>query len=314
MRYKRTILTVVVMTLTTFAWALKKVTFAPQWTAQAQFAGYFVAKDMGFYAEEGLDVNIIYPSNSQSSIELLKEGRCQFTTLQLLDALCAKEYGINLVNLLQTDQQSGLVLVGYDGRNPAELKQGAKVGIWNAGFSILGRIINQREKKNYQFIRFTNNVSLFMSGAIDATLAMSYNELLQLRQSNVNLDGKTVFWFSKNGYDVPEDGLYTTRKYYTKNSQVCKSFAKASKRGWEWCRQHPDEALEIVMKYVKENKILTNQVIQRLMLQEILRLHTDPVTGKTLYTLDKAKVEKAIGWLLECGIIKNQIHYKDITE
>ena len=74
MRYKRTILTVVVMTLTTFAWALKKVTFAPQWTAQAQFAGYFVAKDMGFYAEEGLDVNIIYPSNSQSSIELLKEG------------------------------------------------------------------------------------------------------------------------------------------------------------------------------------------------------------------------------------------------
>ena len=314
MGYKRTILTVVVMTLTTFAWALKKVTFAPQWTAQAQFAGYFVAKDKGFYEEEGLDVNIVYPSYSQSSIKLLKEGRCQFTSLQLLDALCAKENGISLVNLLQTDQQSGLVLVGYDGRNPAELKQGAKVGIWNAGFSILAKIMNQREKKNYQFIRFTNNVSLFMSGAIDATLAMSYNELLQLRQSNVRLDEKTVFWFSKNGYDIPEDGLYTTRNYYSNNRQVCKSFAKASKRGWEWCRQHPDEALEIVMKYVKDNNILTNKVIQRLMLQEVMRLHTDPATGKTLYTLDKAKFEKVVGWLLECDIIKNKIEYKDITE
>ena len=108
------------------ALALDKVTFIPQWTAQAQFAGYFVAKEKGFYAEEGLDVTIEFPSNSISTMTLLKEGQCQFTTTQLLDAICAADQGTDLVNILQTSQQSGLVLVGYNGKNPETLDKGDK--------------------------------------------------------------------------------------------------------------------------------------------------------------------------------------------
>lgn len=314
MTYKRKILAAMSLMVTISATALEKVTFAPQWTAQAQFAGYFVAKEKGFYEQEGLDVNISYPTYSQSSISMLKNGDCQFTTAQLLDAIYTIDQGTEIVNILQTSQQSGLVLVGYNGKNPEKMKKGAKVGIWNAGFSLLSIMMNQREKKDYQFIRFTNNVSLFMSGALDATLAMSYNELLQLRQANVYLSGKTVYWFSEHGYDIPEDGLYVTRKYLQAHPVTCRKFARATQRGWQWCRQHPQETMEIVMEYIRKNNILTNKVIQRLMLNEVLRLNTNPKTGKPSFVLDRNIADKAIDMLRKYNLIRHELNYKDITE
>ena len=314
MNRKRLLAIAVVMISAMTALALDKVTFIPQWTAQAQFAGYFVAKEKGFYAEEGLDVTIEFPSNSISTMTLLKEGQCQFTTSPLLDALCTADKGTDLVNILQTSQQSGLVLVGYNGKNPETLDKGDKVGIWGAGFSLLSNIFNQRNHKGLEFVCFTNNVTLFLSGAIDATLAMSYNELLLLRQSNIDISGKTVYWFSDHDYDIPEDGVYTTRDFYKDHPEECESFAKATQRGWEWCRQHPEEALDIVMQYIADNRILTNRVIQEMMLKEVLRLNTDPTNGHTTYELKKEKVEEASKLLYECQLIKRPITYSDITK
>ena len=308
---KITILNTMLFLLANVALAQKKVTFAPQWNPQSQFAGYFVAKEKGFYKAEGLDVNIIFPTNSQSSHILLKEGRCQYTTMQLLDAIKDMDWGMNLVNLLQTSRQNGTVMVGYNGKNPAKMK-GAKVGKWNAGFSLIAMIMDKKEKRDNHFVRFTNNVSLFMSGTIDATLAMSYNEYYLLKQANVELNEKTVYRFAEHGYDIPEDGLYTTREYYNAHKDEAERFARASKKGWTWCHEHPDEALEIVMKYVNKYKINTNKVLQRLMLTEILRLQKDK-TGKVPFKVYKDDVERANSLLVECGYIDRQVHFKDLS-
>ena len=308
---KITILNTMLFLLANVALAQKKVTFAPQWNPQSQFAGYFVAKEKGFYKAEGLDVNIIFPTNSQSSHILLKEGRCQYTTMQLLDAIKDMDWGMNLVNLLQTSRQNGTVMVGYNGKNPAKMK-GAKVGIWNAGFSLIAMIMDKKEKRDNHFVRFTNNVSLFMSGTIDATLAMSYNEYYLLKQANVELNENTVYRFAEHGYDIPDDGLYTTREYYNAHKDEAERFARASKKGWQWCHEHPDEALEIVMKYVNKYKINTNKVLQRLMLKEILRLQKDK-TGKVPFKLYKDDVERANSLLVECGYIDRQVHFKDLS-
>lgn len=93
---KKIIFMLLLWTTTAAVKALTRVTFAPQWNAQAQFAGYFVAKEKGFFNDEGLDVKIIFPSNSQSSHVLLKEGKCQFITTQLLDAIKIRDWGTNL--------------------------------------------------------------------------------------------------------------------------------------------------------------------------------------------------------------------------
>ena len=314
MRLRRFFATAVAALVTMSALALEKVTFTPQWTAQAQFAGYLVALDMGFYEEEGLDVSIVYPSYSMSSDNLLRQGECQFTTTMLLDALYDADHGYQLINLLQTSQQNGLVIVGYNGKNPEKMGPGSKVGIWNAGFSLLSMILDMRENKGFDFIRFTNNVSLFMSGAIDATIAMSYNELLQLRQCNVDLSDTAIYRFADHDYNIPEDGLYTTSTYYKEHPETCKRFARASKKGWQWCHEHPDEALEIVMKHVRANGISTNRVMQKLMLEEVLRLQKDPETGEATFRLDKAKIEYASRLLYQCGLVHNLYNQNEITE
>ncbi len=291
--------------------ALEKVVFAPQWHAQSQFAGYFVAKEKGFYKDEGLDVKITFPTNSISSYVLLKNGECQFTTIQLLDALKDMDWGMRLVNLMQTSQHSSIMIVGRDGKNPMKLK-GKRVGKWNAGFSLPAMIFSKRKGLDYKFVRFTNNVSLFLSGAIDATLVTSYNEYYQLKQANITLNDNCVLRLADHGFDLPEDGLYVTRDYYNKNKTTAEKFAKASKRGWLWCHEHPEEALEIVMKYVKRYNIPTNRILQKLMLKEVLRLQNDTETTKPSFVLKKEKVEEASRLLIECDYIDKPFTYNDL--
>lgn len=63
------------LALTGSALAQQKVTFTPQWTPQAQFAGYYVAKELGFYEEAGIDVEIVHPNATESAISRLQIGR-----------------------------------------------------------------------------------------------------------------------------------------------------------------------------------------------------------------------------------------------
>ena len=124
--------------------------------------------------------------------------------------------------------------------------------------------MSMKEHLDYEWIRIASNINLFISGAIDATLAMSYNEYYQLAQAGVKLTDKNVYRFCDHGYNVQEDGVYMTREYYNQHRDEARRFAEASKKGWEWAAEHPEETLEIVMKYVQRNYIGTNRVLQEL--------------------------------------------------
>ena len=253
--------------------------FTPQWTAQAQFAGYYVAEAKGFYREAGVNVRIEHPSATQPAMSRLRKNQCQATTLQLCQAMEIVDDGIPLVNILQTSMNNAMVIVSARGKDPLTQK-GAKVGIWSVGFGQLAICMSIKDHLNYEWVRFAQNVNLFVTGALDATLAMSYNEYYQLVQAGMELSDKNVYRFCDHGYNVQEDGVYMTRDYYEKHKDQAQKFAAASRRGWEWAAAHPDEALDIVMKYVDREHIATNRVMQRLMLKEVLRLQVDRESKK----------------------------------
>lgn len=290
----------------------ERVTFIPQWHAQSQFAGYFVAKEKGFYAEEGLDVEIAFPTNSIPSSELLNGGVCQFTTMTVLDALKMIDEGRRVVNILQTSMHGSIMVVGREGQDPMQLK-GKRVGIWNSAFSLLAMLFSKKEGLGYDFVHFIRNVSLFLSGAIDATFVTSYNEYYQLKQANVVLGSGNVHSLAEHGYDFPEDGVYVTGGYYSLHKATAEKFAKASRKGWIWCHEHPEEAVDIVMKYVNLHNITTNRTLQRLMLEEVLRLQTDGGDGKPLFLLREEKVAEASHLLMECGYTRKPYTYNDLT-
>ena len=285
--------------------------FTPQWTAQAQFAGYYVAEFKGFYREAGIKVQIVHPSATQPAMSRLRENRCQATTLQLCQALEIVGDGMPLVHILQTSMTNAMVIAAAQYEDPLKHK-GARVGIWSVGFGQLAICMSIMDHLNYEFIRFAQNVNLFVSGALDATLAMSYNEYYQLIQAGIKVTDKNVYRFCDHGYNVQEDGVYMRRDYYEKHREQALKFAQASRKGWEWAAQHPEETLDIVMQYVDRENIATNRIMQRLMLKEVLRLQIDRESKKREFRLRPDMVRLASRLMYQNHMLSREVTYDEL--
>ena len=289
----------------------QKLVFTPQWTAQAQFAGYYVAQEKGFYRQAGVEVEIVHPSVTQPAMSRIRQNLCQATTLQLCQAMELVDTGMELVNILQTSMNNAMVIVSARDKDPLT-QRGERVGIWSVGFGQLAICMSIKEGLDYNWVRFSTNVNLFVAGALDATLAMSYNEYYQLMQAGIKLTDKNVYRFCDHGYNVQEDGVYMTREYYNKHRDQAHRFAQASRKGWEWAAAHPEETLDIVMKYVSKDRIATNRVMQRLMLKEVLRLQVDRESKKREFRLRPDMVKLASNLMRDYSMLENEVTYDQL--
>ena len=298
--------------ISSFSGYAQKITFSPQWSAQSQFAGYYAALEKGFYDEAGLDVSIVHPSNSYSSINMLKDGTTDFITCELIQAMMASDKGIRLVNLLQTTQHTTLVLISHD-KDIHQMSDlaGRKIGTWKVGFSEIPYIIDKEHKLGVEWVKFINPLNIYISRAIDATLGKSYNEGILFSMSGITPG--SLLRFSEMGYDYPEDGLYVSEAFFKKNPDVCRKFAEASRKGWEWVRNNRKEAVDIVMKYVKEANVSTNIYVQKWMLEEVLEMQEDEKGEAPSYQLNANAFYWLNDVLLKHGYISKPVEYERLT-
>lgn len=299
--------------LTSFAATnAQRITFTPQWTPQSQFAGYYAALDLGYYAQAGIDVNITHPTKTYTSFNMLLDGSSDIITSELVQAVVATDNDIRLVNLLQTTQHSTLVLLAREkGIRRISQLAGCRIGIWQAGFSEIPQMLDEEQKLGIEWIKFINPLNLYISGAIDATLAKSYSEQVLFHMSGITPG--SVLKFSERGFDYPEDGLYVSEAFYKKNPELCRKFAEASRKGWEWVRNNRKEALDIVMKYVKAENIPTNIYNQKIMLDTVLDAQEDEKGQAPSYTLSKEALDNLNKRLLGHGYISEPVEYKRFT-
>ena len=241
----------------------------------------------------------------------LRNNQCQATTLQLCQAMEIVDEGMPLVNILQTSMNNGMVIVSSRGKDPLTQK-GARVGIWSVGFGQLAICMSIKDGLDYEWVRFAQNVNLFVAGALDATLAMSYNEYYQLVQAGIEMTDKNVYRFCDHGYNVQEDGVYMRRDYNEKHRDQAEKFAKACRKGWEWAAKHPEETLDIVMQHVQKNRIATNRVMQKLMLREVLRLQVDRESKKREFRLRPDMVQLASRLMLENRMLEHEVTYEQL--
>ena len=282
----------------------QRIVFTPQWTPQSQFAGYYVAQEKGFYKKAGVEVDFQHPSASYSAANRLLEGSSDIITQQLVQAMILIDQGMPIVHILQTSQRNSLVLVSRSDtlRTLQDLK-GKKVGIWKAGFGDLAYIMDTEKELNIKWVPFLESVNLFLSGAIDATLAMDYNEYQKIRVSGH--EDKPVIRFSDTEYDYPEDGLYVSEDFYKLHPDKVKAFAEASRKGWEWAHEHPEETLDIVMKWVAKENVHTNRIHQKWMLEKILALQCRDGEKKPSFQLYSETIDRLNELLLK----HRRIHY-----
>ena len=304
----------ILLGLATHSQAQTRLVFTPQWTAQAQFAGFYVADAKGFYKEAGLNVSIEHPSSSNPNINRLKMGQCQFITLHLVSAMKFIDEGTQLVNISQHFQQNTQMIVSHKPLKGIESLRGMKIGHWKSGFSELAFSMNNRYDLNIQWVPFISHINLYISNAIDATMAMSYNEYFQLKIAGQKIQKDQTLYFRDIGYNVPEDGVYTTASFYKTHKQEVEKFAEATRKGWEWAYQNPEETLDIVMMYCQANNVATNRVVQEWMLQECLKVLSNKNSGKRTYTLDPKGLDLANQLMTEGGVIKKNIPYQQITQ
>lgn len=290
--------------------AKEHIVFTPQWRAQAQFAGYYVAKDMGFYEEEGLDVDIVHPLLTQSPVECMENGKCQVATMNLFQAMETFERGLPLVNILQTSMNTSALIISRREMNPRE-QNGARVGTWVNGDALI-YCVCQHEHLDYEWIHFVSAMNLFIKGGIDAMSAVSYGEYLRLKQAGMDIPEKHIFRLSEAGYNIQEDGVYMTASYYRTHKSQADKFARASRKGWEWAVEHPDETLKIVLKYVHDGKVATNWIMQKLMLEEILRLQLDPDSGEREFRLRPDMVKQASDLMIESHMLTHEVTYNKL--
>ncbi|BDA85955.1 nitrate ABC transporter substrate-binding protein [Aureimonas sp. SA4125] len=238
--------------------AADPLTLQLKWVAQAQFAGYFVAKEKGYYDEAGLDVTIKPGGPDVAPAQVLAGGGADVIIDWMPSALAAREKGLPLVNIAQPFAKSGLMLTCRKETgiaSPADFK-GKTLGVWFSGneypflswMSKLG-LKTDGGPEGVTVIKQGFNVDPLIQKQADCISTMTYNEYGQVLDAGLKPEDLVVFKYEEQGVATLEDGLYTLESTLQDPANVDKlaRFVSASMKGWQYAGEHPDEAAEIVI-------------------------------------------------------------------
>ena len=247
---------------------LKKVSLMPIWKHQAQFAGYYVAREKGIYAKHGIDLTVLNGGGDLSAEQCLENGTADFAVLWLTTALQRYAAGSKLVNVAQIVRRSSMVLIAKknSGIKTVRDMQNRKIGVWDNDLNLPARLFFNKYGLHMKIVPGVQTVNLFLRGGIDVASAMWYNEYHTILASGINPDELNVFFLNEHGITFPEDGLYLLEKNYRRDPRLAEAFAKASLEGWRYAFNHPDEAIDIVIRYMKKENIPANRAHQKWML------------------------------------------------
>src|SRR5476649_1349676 len=244
--------------LATAARAEDKVTLQLKWVTQAQFAGYYVAKDKGFYKDAGLDVTIKPGGPDVAPEHVLAGGGADVVVDWMPAALAAREKGTALVNIAQPFKHSGLELTcrAETGvKVPADLK-GRTLGVWFYGneypfLNWMGKLGFKTDGSagGVKVLKQGFNVDPLVQKQADCISTMTYNEYWQVIDAGYKPDQLVVFKYEDQGVATLEDGLYVMEDKLKDPAFVDKMarFVKASMKCWAWARENSDAAAKIVL-------------------------------------------------------------------
>jgi NitT/TauT family transport system substrate-binding protein len=282
------------------------VTLQLKWVTQAQFAGYYVAAEKGFYEEEGLDVTINPGGPDVAPPQVIAGGGADVVIDWMPSALASREKGVPLVNISQPFKKSGLMLTCRKDtgiQTPADFK-GKTLGVWFGGneypflswMSKLG-LKTDGGPDGVTVIKQGFNVDPLIQKQADCVSTMTYNEYWQVIDAGFKPEDLVVFKYDEQGEGTMEDGLYVMEENLKDPAFVEKmaKFVKASMKGWDYARQNPDEAAMIVLE--NDASGAQTEAHQKRMMGEIAKLLDTKDNGK----LDPADYERTVAILMSGG-------------
>ena len=294
---------------------LQPATLQLKWVTQAQFAGYYAALDQGYYEDEGIDLRIKPGGPDIVPEQVVLGGQAEFGLNWLDNTLATRDQGGEIVNIAQVFARSGMTELTWadSGLDDITALEGKKVGVWLGGnehklFAALTKNGIDPDS-DVEIVAQPFDMNLFLNREVDAAAAMTYNELAQvLEQENPDtgelytLEDLNVFLMSDLGTGALEDGVFVRADWIQDeaNQDLATRFLKASFKGWVYCRDNPEECLQIVL----ENGPTLGEGHQRWQLNEINKLIWPNDLG--IGVMDPAGFDNTAQIALDYGVIKNE--------
>ena len=240
---------------------LMPVNLQLQWFVQAQFGGYYAAKDKGFYEEQCLDVTILEGGVDIVPQTQLAQGAADYAIAWVPKALASREQGAGIVDVAQVYQRSGTLQVSWADsgiKTPADLK-GKKVGNWGFGneYELFAGLTQAGLKpgKDVELVQQQFDMQALLNREIDAAQAMTYNEYAQVLEA-VNPDtGElykpedfSVINWNDVGTAMYQDAIWASEERLADPmyQDMTQRVVTASLKGWIYCRDNPQECAEII--------------------------------------------------------------------
>ena len=291
--------------LTLNANSLQKTSIQLMWLDQFEFAGFYVAKEKGFYQELGLDVEIKkFDANINLTNEVL-DGKSDFG-LNSSSLVIDKAQGKEVVILGTIFQSSPLVLLAL---KDSKLKafdnlKNKKIMITNnqENFAPLLSMLKSQDLlySDLKFIPHSFNVDDLINHKTDLMSAYITNEVFSLKEKGYD---STIFNPKDYGFDFYDDFIFTSRKFVEQNPETVKKFYKATLKGWEYAFNNIDEVSKLVYeKYNPQNKSLKSIIFEA---NEMKELVFDK-SGK-IGTVSQEKINLMINAYKVMGLIKKDI-------
>lgn len=242
------------------AQAADEVTLQLKWVTQAQFAGYYVALENGFYTEEDLNVTIKPGGPDIAPTQVLAGGGADVTVEWMPAALAAREKGLPMVNIAQPFKSSGMMLTCRKDAGVASTDDfaGKTLGVWFFGneFPFLSwmsqlKLGTDGGDAGVEVLKQGFNVDPILNGQAACVSTMTYNEYWQVIDAGLTPDDLTTFKYEDQGVATLEDGLYALEEKLADPAFEDKMvrFVRASMKGWKWAEENPAEAAMIVLEY-----------------------------------------------------------------
>ncbi|MGY5453405.1 ABC transporter substrate-binding protein [Agarivorans sp. MS3-6] len=286
--------------------AAEKLTLQLKWVTQAQFAGYYVALNKGFYKDQGIDLTIKPGGPDIAPAQVLAGGGADVVVDWLPSALATREKGLPLVNIGQIYGKSGMMLTCLKSSgisSPADFK-GKTLGVWFFGneypflswMSKLGYSTTGGED-GVTVLKQGFNVDPIFQGQADCVSTMTYNEYGQVLDGGLSNDELILFKYEDEGVATLEDGLYVLEDSLKdpKKLDAYAKFLKATIQGWEWAAANPKEAGLIVLDYDDTGAQTEEHQIR--MAGEVAKLLAS--SGKGVGYLEPAAFDRTVKVLLD---------------
>jgi NitT/TauT family transport system substrate-binding protein len=289
----------------TAAHAADEVKLQLQWVTQAQFAGYYVALDKGYYSAEELDVTILSGGPDIAPPQVLAGGGADVMLNWMPSALAAREKGLPVVNIAQPFKTSGLMLTCWKDtgiKSPADFK-GKTIGVWFYGneypfLSWMSQegISTDGGADGVTVLRQGFNVDPLLQRQADCISTMTYNEYGQVLDAGVSEDELVTFKYENQGVATLEDGIYALEENLSDPAFVDKMvrFVRASMKGWKYAEANPTEAAGIVLD--NDESGAQTKAHQVRMMAEIAKL-----TAGSNGSLDPADFDRTVATLMAGG-------------